>query len=601
MFVIGKAGLKNLYLVSNETPFRINEYLMLDDANHKGLTVEVIDTFTLPQAVPEVFPDGCHPEFLKAFGIKKEEKLYMAVAKILNTIRVPVVSGVKVRKPSFSEVENLLLQADPKDSFHMGVILGTEDLQDELPQEISNLSPLWKNKQAVNQQGVPFVFDYREQRVYPHIGLFGTSGSGKSFGLRVICEELMRKNIPGLAFDPHFELNFNRPMAGLPKEKQIDYSGRHESFYVGRDIGITFSELALDELVHLFDFVGALTEPQVGALEALYDKGDTLGHLKNKIIDLKLAFEEQEKPKHEREELTTEQAVLYSRFKNKVSGAKTLQALSWKLDSLEGTGVFDGDVNGAERALKAGKLTIIRGNMKHLQMISSYILKKFYKKRRSYQDAREKGLDIQEFFPMFFAIVDEAHNFAPKGDFNPTKKILRTIAQEARKYGIFEVFCTQKPNALDETILAQLNTKIIYRLNTSSDMEMVEKETNLTPEEVKTLPDLPSGFCFVSSPILNKTFAVRFRTTFTESPHVVDPFDEFQTHMQSIRPTGLDKILKEFLPLKSMKLPRYESDIREKAGRTVSMQDITEELERMVSSGIITKSVSPMGVEYKAL
>lgn len=601
MFVIGKAGLRNIYLVSNETPFRINEYLMVNDPNHPNLTIEVIDTFTLPMAVPEVFPEGCHPEFLDVFDIDKTKPLNMAVAKVLKTIRIPVQSGSTVRKPDFDEVEDLLLQADPDDSFHMGVILGTEDLQSQLPEKISNLSPLWKNKRAVNQEGVPFLFDYREQRVYPHIGLFGTSGSGKSFGLRVLCEELMRKNIPGLAFDPHFELNFNRPMAGLPKEKQIDYSGRHQSFYIGKDIGITFSELSFDELVHLFDFVGSLTEPQVGALEALYEKGDTLAHLKNKIIDLKVAFEELEKPKKDQETLTTQQSLLHNRFKNKVSGSKTLQALSWKIDSLEGTGVFNGDVNGAEKALKAGKLAIIRGNMKHLQMISSYVLKKFYKKRRAYQDAREKGLELAEFFPMFFAIVDEAHNFAPKGDFNPTKKILRTIAQEARKYGIFEVFCTQKPNALDETILAQLNTKIIYRLNTSSDMEMVEKETNLTPQEVKTLPDLPSGFCFVSSPILAKTFAVRFRTTFTESPHVVDPFDEFSENFQRNRTTGLDSILKDFLPIKSTKIPRIQGDISQKAGKQVAIQEITEELERMVVNGLVDKKQSAMGVEYKVV
>lgn len=601
MHVIGKAGLRTIYLVSSKEAFRINEYLMVDGDVHKGLTIEVIDTFTLPMAVPEVFPEGCHPEFLSAFNIDKNQKLFMAVANVLKPIRTPVESGSKVRKPDFDEVKGLLLQAKPEDSFHMGVILGTEDLQDQLPEEISNLAPLWKNKEAINQEGVPFIFDYREQRVYPHIGLFGTSGSGKSFGLRVMCEELMKKNIPGLAFDPHFELNFKQPMAGLPKDKIIDYSDRHESFYIGKDIGITFSELSFEELVHLFDFVGTLTEPQVGALESLYEKGDTLGYLKQKIVDLKIAFEQDEKPKNDREEMTTEQAVLFARLKNKVSGAKTLQALSWKLDSLEGTGVFEGDVSGAERAIKAGKLAIIRGNMKHLQMISSYILKKFYKKRRNYQDAREKGTEYADFFPMFFVIVDEAHNFAPKGDFNPTKRILKTIAQEARKYGIFEIFCTQKPNALDETILAQLNTKIIYRLNTSSDMEMVEKETNLTPQEVKTLPDLPSGFCFISSPVLAKTFAVRFRTTFTESPHVVDPFAEFEVEFGRNQTNGLGAVLLDFLPIHTGKIPRKHADINAKMGETVATQDIVLELERLVKQGKAIKKSNVMGDEYKAV
>ena len=598
MNVIGKAGLRDLYLVSPKEPFRINEYLMINDPTHKDVACEVIDTFTLPMAVAEVFPEGCSPEFLNVLNIKKDQPLFMARVKVLKQLRSPVMTTSPVRKPAFDEVKHLLLQAEPKDSFHLGVILGTEDLQSELPEDISNLAPLWKNKRAVNQEGVPFILDYREQRVYPHIGLFGTSGSGKSFGLRVMCEELMAKRIPGIAFDPHFELNFSRPMNGLPEDKVVDYSDRHEAFYIGKDIGITFTELNLDELCHLLLYVGSLSEPMRGALDVLYEKGDTLAKLKQNVSDLKVAFEEMEKNKHDQEELTSNQALLYARHKTKVAGAATLQALSWRIDSLENTDIFEGDVSGAEKAIKKGKLAIIRGDLRRLQMISSYVLNKFYKKRRNYQDAREKGMEGAEYFPMFFVIVDEAHNFAPKHDANPTKTILKTIAQEARKYGVFEIFCTQKPNALDDTILAQLNTKIIYRLNTASDMEMVQKETNLTEEEVQTLPDLPSGFCFVSSPTLAKTFAVRFRTTFTESPHVVDPFEEFQVELEKSQPFELDNILLDFLPIRSTKLASIHSDISAKAKGNISIKDITDTLKRLTVNGIINEKKSPMGSDY---
>lgn len=600
MYVIGKTGLRDLYLVSNKEAFRINEYLMIEDPEHKDVACEVIDTFTLPMAVPEVFPEGCSPEFLPALNIKKEEKLFMAKVKVLKTIRTPIQTASSVRKPAFKEVEHFLLQADPEDSFHLGVILGTEDLQDELPADISNLAPLWKNKKAVNQEGVPFILDYREQRVYPHIGLFGTSGSGKSFGLRVMCEELMAKQIPGIAFDPHFELNFARPMKGLTEDKIMDYSDRHEAFYIGKDIGITFTELNLDELSHLLLYVGSLSEPMRGALSVLYEKGDSLAHFKKKITDLKEAFEEMEKPKKDQEQLSADVVRLYEANKKKVSGAQTLQALSWRVDALENTNIFNGDVSGAEKAIKKGKLAIIRGDLFKLQMISSYVLNKFYKKRRNYQDAREKGMEISEFFPMFFVIVDEAHNFAPKHDANPTKTILKTIAQEARKYGVFEIFCTQKPNALDDTILAQLNTKIIYRLNTASDMEMVQKETNLTEPEVQTLPDLPSGYCFVSSPTLAKTFAVRFRTTFTESPHVVDPFEEFQVELGKQSVYSLDTVLLDFLPLKTTKLATVHADIEAKAKTKVSIKEITDTLNRMHKQGDIKQKKSPMGIEYTA-
>lgn len=600
MFVIGKTGLRELYLVSTDNKFRINEYLMIQDPEHKDVACEVIDTFTLPMAVPEVFPEGCSPAFLKAFDIDEKAKLFMAKVKVLKAIRTPIETGSRVRKPQFDEVKNFLLQADPEDSFHLGVILGTEDMQDELPEEISNLSPLWKNKKAVNQNGVPFILDYREQRVYPHIGLFGTSGSGKSFGLRVMCEELMSKNIPGLAFDPHFELNFTRPMKGLPDDKVIDYSDRHEAFYIGKDIGITFTELDLDELSHLLLYVGSLSEPMRGALGALYEKGDSLAHFKQKISDIKEVFEEFEKPQKDQNTLDPHKVLLYEKNKKKVSGAQTLQALSWRIDALENTHIFNGDVSKAEKAIKKGKLAIIRGDLFKLQMISSYVLKKFYKKRREFQDAREKGMDGAEFFPMFFVIVDEAHNFAPKHDANPTKTILKTIAQEARKYGVFEIFCTQKPNALDDTILAQLNTKVIYRLNTAGDMEMVQKETNLNELEVATLPDLPSGFCFVSSPTLPKTFAIRFRTTFTESPHAVDPFEEFYEELDKQNAYSLDSVLMKFLPIKTAKLASIHGDIEIEAKAKVPIKEVTDTLDRMVRQGDVKRKKTPFGDEFIA-
>ncbi|WDU82706.1 helicase HerA domain-containing protein [Caloramator sp. Dgby_cultured_2] len=45
---------------------------------------------------------------------------------------------------------------------------------------------------------------------YPHIGIFGGSGSGKSFGMRVILEEIMKLNIPTVVLDPHYEMDFSK-------------------------------------------------------------------------------------------------------------------------------------------------------------------------------------------------------------------------------------------------------------------------------------------------------------------------------------------------------------------------------------------------------
>ncbi|MEC3270638.1 ATP-binding protein [Bacillus thuringiensis] len=610
-FVMGKTTVREVYIVSQDKPFIQNEYLMINDELHGDLPIEVLNTTTVPFLSESIMPEGFALDIVKGLSkeIVNDRKTHIARVKVLKTLTKPVTPNEIVRDTTFKEMERILIHAKPSDALTLGVISGTEEMQSNLPQELTNISPLWKGGGAVHQEGVPFVLNYRKFREYPHIGVFGTSGSGKTFGLRVIEEEIQKIRIPGVAFDPHNEMNFVEPMDGLDgldSNLVHDFQDRNQIFYIGRDVGINFHELKLDELMSLFDFVGELTEPQRGALEVLYEKGDTLAHLKNKVINLKIAFEVHENPKPKvkngkqtapEDELTDEQVLLYTRNKNRVSGSKTLQALSWKLDALESTNIFVGDIDGVESAMKQGKIAVIRGDMLRQQMIASYVLKKLYKKRRDYQDYQEHGGERPEFFPMFFVIVDEAHNFAPRHS-SPTKKVLKKIAQEARKYGVFEIFCTQKPDALDPTIVAQLNTKFIYRLNTADDMEMVRKETNLTEDEMKRLPELPSGNCFVSSATLPKTFAVRFRTTFTKSPHMLDPFDEFHMFIEDMEKNDLSKVLKEFLPIKMGKLPKIHEDINERAGRIVSMVDIADELTKMTRLGIVVEKKTSFGSEY---
>ena len=126
-------------------------------------------------------------------------------------------------------------------------------------------------------------------------------------------------------------------------------------------------------------------------------------------------------------------------------------------------------------------------------------------------------------FPTFIVITDEAHNFAPKGVDSPTKHILREIAQEGRKYGVFLVLATQRPTLLDDTITAQLNTKLIFRTVRASDIDTIREETDISTEEAKRLPYLQTGDVFISSSKLGRTSYVRIRYADTESPHKENP------------------------------------------------------------------------------
>src|SRR5690606_13595486 len=120
------------------------------------------------------------------------------------------------------------------------------------------------------------------------------------------------------------------------------------------------------------------------------------------------------------------------------------------------------------------------------------------------------------------------HNFAPKAIDSPAKSIIKEIAQEGRKYGVFLILATQRPTLLDETTTAQLNTKFVFRTVRGTDIATLKEETDLTQEEGKRLPYLRSGDTFVSSAAYGRTLFIRIRAAYTRSPHLLNPFDELR-------------------------------------------------------------------------
>lgn len=79
---------------------------------------------------------------------------------------------------------------------------------------LKGLFTLYEDGAQLPQKDVPYVLDLRAMHQYPHMGIFGGSGSGKSFGMRVLLEELMEKNVPGVVLDPHYEMDFSQAAEG---------------------------------------------------------------------------------------------------------------------------------------------------------------------------------------------------------------------------------------------------------------------------------------------------------------------------------------------------------------------------------------------------
>lgn len=611
MIVVGRTSPKEVMIATTEKPFVIDEYIKIQDDAHSHPIGEVIETNSYPKVEEHTFSKetGIYQSLLSSNMIEDEKTIYVAKLKLLQELQTPVTPLSNVSRPDFTDIEELLVNRHPTKGFTLGVIRGTEQAQKDLPSYLSNISPLFDSEKGVtSQSGIPFILDYYALREYPHIALFGGSGSGKTFGLRVICEEIMRKKVPGIVLDPHFELSFQKKMEGIPSEFEEDFHKQHEIFQVGVNVGINFSELITTELTTLLEFVSDLTEPMRGAIDQLHQRNDSFTTLINRVKKLIEAFQYFEKTEKEQKrlgDLSDDTLILYEKYKNKIAGLPTLQAVSWRLDQLNSTGIFNCDIYQVQACMLKRKLAVIRGKQKHLLMLSSYLIGKTYGQRRAYQDYeqsnmnQDKGGFVPPKFPPFFIIMDESHQFAPDGKYStPTKRILREISQEARKYGVFLVLGTQRPALLDTTIASQMNTKIIFRTGIESDMKMIQTETNLNEDQMLRLPELSSGNAFISSATLPKTFYIRFRVTKTVSPHAGHPFDELDSFDDSSK---LQEVLIKYLPISNTTLPQKHSKINNEMGKAVDQNAIFEALDDLAVQGKVNKKQDMFGKEYKLL
>jgi hypothetical protein len=509
-----------------------------------------------------------------------------------------------VRVPDFSEVRDLLAPCPPDRGLVLGVFLGTEELGAGLPPDLQEIAPLYvKGSGVLPQSGVPFIFDYRSLQEYPHIGIFGGSGSGKSFGLRVILEELLEKRVPTLVFDPHYEMSFATTFEGMPGNYGDRYRDRTAVLNIGRDIGVNFEDLSGNELANLLTAAGGnFTEGMDNALKTVHQNRDSFLSFSSRLGDL---IDLMEKGDEAREQIRKKYAQnsryekLLEAMARTAGHPSSLRGVQWRLFRLEREGLFRKEITPVIDALKRRRLTVIRGPIWLLKVLSSYLIGKLYHLRRGYTDALQRGETPGEIFPPFVIATDEAHNFAPKGFeiVAPARGVFREVAQEGRKYGVFLVLATQRPASLDETVTAQLNTKIIFRTVRASDIDVIREETDITREEAERLPYLTSGTAFISSAVVGRTVAVRIRCARTSAPHTLNPFTELEQSWGAPQPE-IWNILAGCLPLDAAQITLYLADFERALQRPVTFDEVQEWLEEFAAAGRLERRAGPFGPGY---
>jgi hypothetical protein len=105
--------------------------------------------------------------------------------------------------------------------------------------------------------------------------------------------------------------------------------------------------------------------------------------------------------------------------------------------------------------------------------------------RREWASEIAKSDGVDERVPTF-VVIDEAHNLIPRETQDlaalALREQLRSIAAEGRKYGLFLVLCTQRPDKIDTFVLSECENRAVMRIGSQSVLK--ETKTLMGLEDV---------------------------------------------------------------------------------------------------------------------
>lgn len=130
--------------------------------------------------------------------------------------------------------------------------------------------------------------------------------------------------------------------------------------------------------------------------------------------------------------------------------------------------------------------------------------------RLSAADRLRVQSEVSQSIPPIWILIDEAQNLIPSGHKTGASEALIQVVREGRNSGISVVVTTQQPSAIDQRILAQVDTLLVHQLVTQPDIDAVKRnQKSNDPTELKygdvkfsldeVVRSLGVGQCLVSS------------------------------------------------------------------------------------------------------
>ncbi|MCK4613450.1 MAG: ATP-binding protein [Thermoplasmata archaeon] len=343
-------------------------------------------------------------------------------------------------------------------------------------------------------QRVPISLDVREL-VSKHLAVLAATGSGKSYAVGVLLEELMGRynKAAVLVLDPHGEYSTMDEMRNWRDNPLVEEGYAPDVKVLSEeDIKIRYSDLEAS------DWAGILKDASDKMLNLLHESLQRLkGHGRFSLSDIIAELEAQKDDTNE----------------------SSVNGLHWRLRAHARKRIFSpGEYTPLTDILRPGLLTII--DMSELeegdqQLIASILLRRILRAR--IRTKKEKISEGEYYLPYpVFVVLEEAHRFAPGSGESRAKRVLKTILSEGRKFDVGTCLVSQRPGKLDSDVLSQCMTQIIMKITNPSDQENIKQSVEaVTADLMDELPSLTTGQAVVVGAAINTPVTVRVRERFT--------------------------------------------------------------------------------------
>ncbi|MDJ0567633.1 MAG: ATP-binding protein [Pleurocapsa sp. MO_192.B19] len=306
-------------------------------------------------------------------------------------------------------------------------------------------------------------------------GIFGKSGTGKSFLTRLLISGIIRKDAAvNLMFDMHSEYGWEAMKEG----KQVStvkglrqlFPGKVEMYTLdpestkrrgvrdAQELYLSYDQIEIEDL--------KLVAKELGLSEAALDNANILYNEYGRSWIMRLV------------NMTNEDIKMFCEAKQGHQGSiSSLQRKLMRFDSLKyiRSACPHNYIDQLIQALDAGKNVIIefgsQSNMLSYMLATNMITRRIH---ANYVKKADRFLQTKNPLdkPRQLVItIEEAHRFLDSSIVHQT--IFGTIAREMRKYFVTLLVVDQRPSGIDNEVMSQVGTRVTCLLNDEKDIEAI--------------------------------------------------------------------------------------------------------------------------------